>query len=86
MAKRRTRKEKETAQHEFAISWDPENTVKSQKHKRVVSEAVSLSTSKSSNTTASILELGSIKKDIIKSISIASFILVFELVIYFFWK
>jgi hypothetical protein len=86
MAKRRTRKEKAAAKHEFTVSWEPSSSVKSQKQSSLSSPNIQSSTLKSPMPMGTNLELASIKKDLIKSISAASFIILSELVIYFFWK
>jgi hypothetical protein len=84
MAKRRTREEKVAAKHDFTISWDPSTSVKSQKHNQSQSKGFSPGVAKSSVTMGTNFGLASIKKDLIKSISAASFIILAELVIYFF--
>jgi hypothetical protein len=89
MAKRRTRKDKETAKHTFTVSWNPEGnagTVKSQKEKQTSQTSSGLNQHENSGSTGLILSLDSIKRDLIRSVSIGGFILAFELVIYFFWK
>lgn len=86
MAKRRTRNQKQEAAHSFSISWDPDNTVKGQKQERTGSKRPQKSFTKNASITATTLELGSIKKEILKSIFIAAFIVSLEVVIYFFGK
>jgi len=86
MKKRRTRKEKQSAEHKLTISWEPTSTVKSQKPLSSSGSLSQQSTSKNSVSMGLDVDLASIKKDLVKSLSFASFIILFELVIYFFWK
>lgn len=86
MAKRRTRKDKVAAKHDFTISWEPTTSVKSQKLNYTDNGMTNVPPSKKTVSTGMSLDLASIKKDLVKSISVAGFIILFELVIYFFWK
>lgn len=95
MSKRRTRKEKEKARHNFVIlqktyQFEPK-TVKSEAD--VKRQFQSASSPKPSNSTKSIRanpmgqisNLISIKRDILKSLSLAVLIFASEIVIYLFW-
>lgn len=89
MAKRRTRKDKETAQHTFTVSWNPELhnlAVKSQKKDNPASSRTIDPYTKNPSVTAIPFDLASIRQDILRSLATSAFILLFELVIYFFWK
>ena len=89
MAKRRTRKQKEKAKHQFKVSWKPEansaspepivkgQTTQAQKHK--VDKRVKM---KSADRLAKDEGLGTIKRDLMKSLIIASLILALEVVLY----
>lgn len=89
MAKRRTRKDKSTAKHSFTVSWDPtlsKSAVKSQKSQTEAKLSTNPLHTKNATNMALNLDLGSIKRDLVKSLSLSLFIIIFELVIYFFWK
>jgi len=96
MSKRRTKKQKLSAKHQFAISWEPgkvvyENKaengdlrtdVKDQFNSTPKTKIKDLPRSKYPDNTEEITNLSTIKKDIIKSLVLACFILGTELVIY----
>ena len=90
MAKRRTRKDKEGAKHQFLISWQGkakkdqiESNVKGQfENKRNPAEAIRRDAKKAVNM-AKDNQLSFIKRDVAKSLILASFILILELVVYF---
>lgn len=91
MAKRRTKKDKVNAKHQFNVdieklaSSDPNTpTVKGEKNSSLKPKINKSSTSKSAILMAKEVGLASIKKDIIKSLSLAVFILAIELMIYLF--
>jgi len=93
MAKRRTRKQKESAHHQFTISWTPstkrassEASVKRQIPGRNKSTGSSLHISKNASTSALDIDIATIKKEIRKSLILASAILAMELVLYLFWR
>lgn len=86
MGKRRTRKDKETARHAFNISWSPEPSVKGQfnsEAKKVDHKADEL---KSARIMAKDASFVSSKRDIVKSLLIASLILALEVVLYLAWN
>ena len=97
MSKRRTRKQKESAKHNFSLSWgpssqsnDPEAKTSSDTSsvKRQTENSINATKSKnnkpnSANSTAVYENLGSIKHNLIKSLIISSLILSLELVLYF---
>lgn len=92
MANRRTRKDKEQAHHQFLYSWDdePKNVsfkagVKGQTEKRAEAKIGELSLSKMAVNQAQVYDLASVRKDIGRSLIIASLILGAELVIYLAW-
>jgi len=92
MAKRRTRKEKERALHRIAISWTPEPEIKAEKAdvkgqfnfepKRAKAKPLK---EENAIIKAKDASLASIKRDILKSIILASLILALEVVIYLAW-
>jgi hypothetical protein len=96
MAKRRTRKQKESAKHTFTVSWGQEQTRSSSKAKTSLSEPTvkgqikngsNLASNKpkqakNANSMVKDTHLGSIKRDIVKSLSLALVIVGLELVIY----
>lgn len=89
MAKRRTRKDKETAHHSYTVSWKPSASLEPvKKQKNMKTESAQLASQSVNNATvvAFNLDLASIQKDLLKSLFISAFIIAFEVVIYFFWK
>jgi hypothetical protein len=93
MAKKRTRKQKEKAKHQFTISWRPEPNsassepdVKGQKKATSTSKAPKTSKQKDAYLLGNNLQLGTIRHDIIKSLVTASFMLGLEIMIYLFLK
>ena len=96
MAKRRTRKQKESAKHSFTVSWEPkkeESPIKAKLNlseptvKRQIKKGQSLASlkpkrSKNANSMVKGEYLSEIKRDIVKSLSLASVIVGLELVIY----
>lgn len=92
MAKRRTRKQKISAQHKFSISWSPEAqkdktepNVKGQITKTTKSKPIKAGKAKSAKSSAKDRDLVKIKRDIIKSLIFAGIILGTEIVIYLAW-
>lgn len=92
MAKRRTRKDKEKAHHSFLYSWQPEpekarnrHNVKGQFVSSLKGTSLKADGAKSANKLAKDDSLASIKRDIVKSLILASFILGAELVVYLAW-
>ena len=89
MGKRRTRKEKEKAIHSFAISWSPEANSKVDVKGHFNSEAKKASAKAGHQENAMLLakeaSLKLIKKDIFKSLILASLIVIFEVVLYLAW-
>ncbi len=93
MAKRRTRKQKEKAKHQFTLSWQPEPTkatreadVKGQFKTKPEPEKTQIFKRKKAKITAKPDGLASIRLDIIKSLLLASLILSLEVVIYLAWS
>ena len=100
MAKRRTRKQKERAKHRFAVSWEPDRSIAKPQPKKGNSEAVvkgqtkkGSSLKKSRKSKAKIADLlakdnglASIRRDIIKSLILASFVLGLEVMLYLKWR
>src|SRR4030065_2609425 len=96
MAKRRTRKQKESAKHTFTISWDEnilkkESKAKTDESKYIVKRQlknVSSGTKSQATITKNAVfltkdyNLASIRKDLKKSLIIASLILSLETVLY----
>ena len=96
MAKRRTRKDKESAHHQFLYSWQnepkkvsAEANVKSQ-FKNVPeaknSSAIPVIPVKRAKIMAQVYDLASIKRNILRSLIMASLILGIELVVYLAWN
>jgi len=93
MAKRRTRKQKEKARHDFTISWEPgtdtlksEAGVKRQFQKDNVLASNEPKRSKRAKVTAQELDLPGIKKNIKLSLLYTGLILTAEIVLYFIWN
>jgi hypothetical protein len=94
MAKRRTRKQKEAAKHQFKISWKPneneakrgtsEANVKGQFRKSEAKKPNSKPSKNYSNYTAKSENLAVIRKDIVKSLILAGMIVASEIMIYLF--
>ena len=89
MAKRRTRKQKEKAKHTFSYNWEnmPEKDffephVKRQIKNQLQTANAEVTHSENAMLSAKDTSLASIKRNLIKSIIIASLILIAELVIY----
>lgn len=96
MSKKRTRKQKESAKHNFSIHWEPdagseaktsttEADVKRQLKYKKARSSSRLHAPKYTVDTGDINSLASIRKDIYKSLGLTGFILALELVIYLFW-
>ena len=90
MAKRRTRKQKETAKHQFKLSEErldklasAEGYVKGQFKKGFKTPKSRKAKGEKAKDTAKLDESASIKRDITRSVFLASLILSLELVIYF---
>lgn len=99
MAKRRTKKQKIKAKRQFTVSWEPTSDSKKPRHKTGLSKAIVKGQFK--NQTKANLRTGSkqkyalfsgkasylasIKKDLLKSVMLASLILALEVVIYLAW-
>ena len=94
MAKRRTRKQKKGARHQFTLSWEPakdepktntsEANVKGQNKKSEAKKKSVRNVKNYSYSSAKSENLGTIKKDIIKSLILAGIIVASEIVIYLF--
>lgn len=93
MAKRRTRKQKEKAKHQFTLSWEPEPkkasskaTVKGQFKTKPEPKKFLTLMRKKAKSSAKLDDLASVRRDIIKSLILASLVLSLELVIYLAWS
>jgi hypothetical protein len=100
MSKRRTRKQKERAKHSFNVSWQPTKSKVKPKAKKDVSEAVvkgqtrnfikgkkhESKRAKKAMVMGNYENLGMIRRNLVKSLVIASLILCLELVLYFRWQ
>ena len=91
MARRRTRKQKEGAHHQFTVSWDPnrkrassEASVKRQIQKDSRSGKLSSTRNDNPEFLADIENTAMIKKEIKRSLIMASAIIAMELVLYLF--
>lgn len=90
--KRRTKRDKENAKHHFVYSWNPSSvepskqfTVKRQFSLGSRPKKSGSTDAKKAKDTASKASLYQTKKEIIRSVSLASLIVSLELVIYFLW-
>jgi hypothetical protein len=93
MAKRRTRKQKERAKHQSAISWKPSHEIRQDKPRvkgQFDFEAGDTSDeakkAKNAKKLAKDDSLGIIKRDIVKSLLLASLILALEIMVYLAWN
>ena len=91
MAKRRTKKQKKNAKHNIKITWGPKDdtgskrhSVKDQKKLRTKSKLKDASNKQNSSFKAKPTVLASVKKDIVKSLSLAGLIIGLEVMIYLF--
>ncbi|QQS38881.1 hypothetical protein IPM62_05895 [Candidatus Woesebacteria bacterium] len=89
MTHRRTRKQKSLAKHQFTVSWTGNDSsdkssgaVKGEKKINTTHTSSLIKTNKNAVSLAKAKKLGLIKKDIIKTLFVASLILSLELVIY----
>jgi hypothetical protein len=90
MAKRRTRNEKEKAVHSFSLSWSPEANKDGDVKRQFKNKAERVSAKADRQKNAILLAkddtLRLNKKDIFKSLFIASLIITLEMVIYLAWR
>jgi len=89
MSKRRTRKQKEKAKHQFTFPSSPgvsQARVKGQNNIGYEAKISQDEGSKSADLTAQAGSTPSAKRDIIKSLLLVSFILSLELVVYLAWN
>ena len=90
MGKRRTRQEKEKALHSFSLSWSPEADSRGNVKRQFKNEAKAYLPKAGKQESAMILakdnSLRLIKKDIFKSLVIASLIITLEVVLYLAWR
>ena len=87
MSIQRTRKNKENPHYNFLYSWTPSQPrVKRESVLTDKAIPVKLSASKRAEIQAKEDSFGRIKKDIIKSLILVSFILILELVVYLAWS
>ena len=87
MAIHRTRKDKENPHYGFLVSWTPSQArVKGELKSDKKEIAYKASKTKRADLLAQDGNQGYIKKSILKSIIIVSFILILELVVYFAWS
>jgi hypothetical protein len=89
MALHRTRKQKEMPHYGFLVSWQPKPNsqarVKGELKSGEKSEANKLTPPKKANNLAQAGHERNLKKDIVRSILVVSFILILELVVYLAW-
>lgn len=93
MAKRRTRKQKESAKHNLAFSWKPTKEIRDNSPRvkgQFNFEASPTPTEASKNKNAKSLakdgSLSVVKRDIVKSLILASLILALEMMVYLAWN
>ncbi|MGD8744371.1 MAG: hypothetical protein PVJ52_02150 [Candidatus Woesebacteria bacterium] len=96
MAKRRTKKQKRGAKHPFAVSWSPKSSKQKPKAKKGNLEAIVKGQSKKSKRGKKSskrkkkhayysdysYDIGAIRRDLIKSLSLASLIFSLEIMLY----
>jgi hypothetical protein len=85
VGKRRTKKEKQRARHEFSLSWSNEASVKGQFNSEADTRRAKPDRPESAKITANDASLKPLKRNIIKSLAIASLILALEVVLYLAW-
>lgn len=93
MGKRRTRKEKEKARHTFLYTWNsepknkaPRHDVKGQFENSLGEKTSKAREAKNAMNVALSSPLTATKRDIVKSLILASLILALELVVYLAWS
>lgn len=93
MARRRTRKQKERAKHNLAFSWKPTTEIQDEKPRvkgqfNFEASTTSREASKDKNAIdlAKDSSLSLIKRDIVKSLILASLILALEVMVYLAWN
>lgn len=90
MGKRRTRQQKEKAIHSFSLSWSPEANSGGGVKGQFKNEAKASSPKASQRENAMLLakdnSLRLIKKDVFKSLVIATLIITLEVVLYLAWR
>ncbi len=100
MAKRRTKKQKVAAKHQFLVSWDPASSPTKTKPKKTTSEpavkgqiknhsrlkAKKVRSVKHTDSTVETYDLASIKRDLIKSLILAGFVFSIEIMLYLAWS
>lgn len=93
MSKKRTRKNKEKARHQFLVSWSPatnkasnNSSVNRQLGTRVSKLTKAKSIVKNANLSDQDESLGRAKKEIIRSLILSSLILAGEVVLYLAWS
>jgi hypothetical protein len=93
MAKRRTKRQKQQARHEFTISWEPntkkqefEANVKGQFQKESTLASAEAKDPKNAKFSAQELDLPGIKRNIKMSLIYTGLILTAEIVLYFIWN
>lgn len=94
MSSKRTKKQKEKARHPFLIRWEEkkdknkansEADVKGQNRRDPGHKIASKRTKKNAYSSGKDMVLASVKKDIIKSLSLASLIIGIEVMLYLIW-
>lgn len=90
MAIHRTKKQKETTHYPFLVSWTPklgsEARVKGESKLAKTMPVPKLTRAERADLLAKDASLGRIKKDIIRSLILVSFILALEVVVYLAWS
>ena len=93
MAKRRTKKDKSSARHKFTLQWEPSSknsdlasSVKGQLKNQDSTVNTKPQNAKSADISAQESSGKNVRKDIIKSLILVSFVLSLELVVYLVWN
>ena len=85
VGKRRTKKEKLKARHEFSLSWSNEANVKGQFNSEATTPSAKPVKTESAKITANDASLKPLRRNLIKSLAVASLILALEVVLYLAW-
>lgn len=85
MGKRRTRKQKETARHRFTLVANKPN-VKRQNNIGLLPEIKPDQIVKKAESMTQVANSGTVKRDILKSLILASLILSLEIMLYLVWN
>lgn len=87
MSGKRTRKNKSSARHDFLYTWAPSDRgVKGELKSSNINKAIKLSSSKKADILAQDTKAVAIKRDVLRSLVLISFLIALELMIYLAWN